>query len=297
MAQHAPRHTPLAACGMVIANEVLDCLSHHKIVSRRDGTPGVVFVVPVVRRRTSLDLTALVPGVHPGQDALARDDLPRWLAQTELRRRLCFEEVTLPLHVVPGLEDFLQRHYPEFFAGRRRFRPYFACPAIETMVRNVARLYHVSDILWIDYGDARAFHLGTPASRRVFAGPPRSGASVYRAPSTEDITFMVDFSVLVGAAHAAGLRVAFYGPQGALARRSGIVLDAAAVELICQYHALGWMLAITGVGPERDWRGVSLTWQRSHRRRPRIRQEARRAVAEFLGERRRNPFKLVVMQP
>jgi SAM-dependent MidA family methyltransferase len=297
LAQRAPRQLPLAACGMVVANEVLDCLSHHKIVSRSDDTPGVAFVVPEVPADPSLEGVPLMPGVRPGQHALPRAQLPHWLAQPAWRQRLRFEEVTLPLGVVPGLEDFLRRHYPEFFATRRKFRPYFACPAIETLVRNVSRLYDASDILWIDYGDTREFHLGTPASRRVFAGAPRSGASVYRAPGAEDITFMVDFSVLAEAAQRAGLRVVFYGPQGALAKRSGVVLDAAAVDLIVQYRALGWALAVAGVGPERAWRSATLTWKKHAGSRTRIRQDARSAVAEFLGERRRNNFKLMIMRP
>jgi len=297
LAQEAGRRLPLAACGMVVANEVLDCLSHHKIVSRRDGTPGVVFVVPRVRRDPSLVPTALAAAaVHPGHDAVPRAALAQWLARPHLLQRLRFEEVTLPLDVVPGLKAFLRRHYPEFFGAPRGFRPYFACPAIETLVRNAARLHDASEILWMDYGGTRDFHLDTPASRRLFAGAPRSRASVYRAPGTEDITFMVDFSVLADAGRAAGLRVAFYGPQGALARRSGVVLDAAAVELICQYRALGWVLAMAGVGPDREWRASSLTWQPAGRRRPPIRQDARRAIAEFLGKRGRSSFKLMIMR-
>ena len=50
LAQKAPRRLPLGPCGIVVANEVLDCLSHHQIVSRHDRTPGVVFVIPVLRR-------------------------------------------------------------------------------------------------------------------------------------------------------------------------------------------------------------------------------------------------------
>ena len=96
------------------------------------------------------------------------------------------------------------------------------------------------------------------------------------------------------AAERAGLRVKFYGPQGELARRSGVVLDAGAVELIVRYRALGWMLALVGVDPERDWRHTGLTWSKRRGSRVRLRDDAKRAVAEFLGQRRSN-FKLMIM--
>ena len=293
LAQAARRRAPLAACGVVFANEVLDCLSHHKIVSRYDKTPGVVFVAPrLAQGAPGTEKLQRVARVDWAGQALSGRALPAVLADAQRRPALRFEEIVLPLTVVPGLQEFLQRHYPEFFAGQR-FRPYFACPAIETLVGAAARLYDACDLLWIDYGDMREFHLGTPASRRVFAGPPRSGASVYRAPGLDDITFLVDFSVVDETARRAGLRVRYYGPQSELARRSGVRLDAEAVELIVQYRALGWMLALVGADAEREWRHTGLTWGPGQRR-VRLRDDAKRAVAEFLG-RRRSHFKLMIM--
>lgn len=96
------------------------------------------------------------------------------------------------------------------------------------------------------------------------------------------------------AAERAGLQVKFYGPQGELARRSGVALDPGAVEMIVQYRALGWMLALVGVDPEGDWRRTSLTWSERRASRVRLRDDAKRAVAEFLGQRRSN-FQLMIM--
>jgi SAM-dependent MidA family methyltransferase len=294
LAQGAPRRSPLGACGVVVANEVLDCLSHHQIVPRHDRTPGVIFVIPTLRPPAEVPPgVERVPGLRPGQWAVPAAHLPAVLADESLRGRLRFSEVALPLEVVPGLEDFLRRHYPEFFSDQK-FLPYFACPAIERLVAAVARLYDYGEILWIDYGDRRDFHLRTSPSRRVFAGPPRSGVSVYRAPGTDDITFLVDFSVVEEAAQRAGLQVKFYGPQGELARRSGVALDAGAVDLIVRYRALGWMLAVVGVDPERDWRHTGLTWGKRRGSRMRLRDDAKRAVHEFLGQRRSN-FKLMIL--
>jgi SAM-dependent MidA family methyltransferase len=295
LGERALRRMPLAPCGVVFANEVLDCLSHHKIVSRHDKIPGVVFVVPVVRSGAEPDGVPLVAGLRADQRAVARQYLSPLLAAAHGRERVSFEEVVLPLDVVPGLEEFLRRNYPELFSARR-FRPYFACPTMESLVCNVAGLYDACDILWIDYGDTREFHLGTPPGQRLFAGPPGSGASVYRAPGTEDITFMVDFSVLAEAAERAGLRVTFFGPQAELARRSGVVLGDGAVDQIVQYRMLGWMLALVGIGPERDWFHTGLTWGQRKTSRMSVRADTRRSMAEFLGQRRSN-FKLMIMRP
>jgi len=289
------RHMPLSPCGIVIANEVLDCLSHHKIVSRRDRTPGVVFVVPVVPSAVELDGVPLVRGWRLDERAVSYRDLPSLLAQPYWREQVLFEEVVLPLNTVAGLEAFLRRHYPEFFS-ERTFRPYFACPAIETLVANVAGLYDECEILWIDYGDTREFHLATPPSLRLFAGAPRSGASVYRAPGAVDITFMVDFSVLAAAAERSGLGVKFFGPQAELARRSDVVVDGTAVDEIVHYRMLGWLLTFLGAGPERDLPAHAGRLGNSRSSPGGIRTDTRRALAEFLGHRRSN-FKFMIMSP
>ena len=296
LSRHALRRVPLAHFGIVFANEVLDCLAHHTIVRQPDGTPGVVFIVPQLSasacpRRGSLET---VPGVGPADRAVPRAELAKVFGSARLRPYLTFQEVVLPVYLIPRLQTFLQRHYPEFFAGTPRFKPYFACPAIETLMRNTASLYWVSEMLWIDYGDLRNFHLSTPERRRVFAGPPRSGATVYRAPGLDDITFLVDFSVVGAAAEDAGLRVKFYGDQGALARRSGVALDRPARDLITRYRALGWMLAIVGVGPERAWRHAGFTWTPKTAKGGRLRADVNKAVAEFVGQRSSN-FRLMIL--
>ena len=293
LSRRAARGTPFARVGLVVANEVLDCLAHHKVVPLGDGTPGVVYVVPVLRgsRSDRARTFGPLPGLRPQDHAVPHAALAQVLADLQRQRRLRFKEVVLPVTVVPGLADFLWRHYPEFFQVRR-FKPYFACPEIEPLIHNTARLYATSEMLWIDYGDTRDFHLRTRPERRVFAGPPFSGASVYRAPGGDDITFLVDFSVVADAARRAGLGVKFFGGQGELARRSGVRLDRAARRLILEYRMLGWMLSVVGVGPERAWRHTGLTW--GNGRGGRVRDDVRKAVAEFCGERPTN-FKLMIL--
>lgn len=286
LSRQALRPLPLGHFGIVFANEVLDCLAHHKIVRRPDGTPGVVFVVPQLGASAQVERGTLktVPGIRPTDRAVPRTELPKVFDDVRLRRHLTFQEVVLPISAVPRLSAFLHRHYPEFFVATKRFQPYFACPAIAALMRNTAGLYWVSEMWWIDYGALRHFHLSTSERRRVFAGPPRSGATIYRAPGLDDITFLVDFSVVAAAAEDAGLRVKFYGGQGELARRSGVALDRSARDLITRYRTLGWMLAIVGVGPERAWRHTGLTWTSQTAKGGRLRTDVNKAVEEFLGK-------------
>jgi SAM-dependent MidA family methyltransferase len=261
------RRLRLGAHGFVVANEVLDCLAHHKIVRGSDGTARVVFVVPT----------------HGGR-ALERPALARLLGAGH-GVRVRYREIALPLDTVPGLRRFLARYCPERLAAAKPFAPYFACPDVPRLVRAAGHLYDAAEVVWIDYGDLRPFHLRTPAERRVFAGPPRSGRSLYDAPGHDDVTFMVDFSVVAEAARAAGLRVTYYGGQDGLARAGGVRLDAAAVDLVAQARALGWMLDVVGVGPERAWRQGGLTFTRHGARGGALRAGIARDVEEFLGRR------------
>jgi len=295
LSQRPARRTPFGDHGLVVANEVLDCLAHHKVVPRRDGRPGVAFVVPTLRGAApSKPWLRLVAGVRPEQRAVPRDQLARVLADERLRRQVDFEEVVLPIDTLPKLASFARRHYPEFFAPGK-FPPYFACPDIEQLVRNTARLYRHEEALWVDYGHTRVFHLTTSERRRVFAGPPRSGATIYRDPGRDDITFLVDFSVAGAAAERAGMEVAFYGGQAALACRSGVKLDEHARDLILRYRMLGWMLTVVGVGPERDWRHSGVTWNKRAGKGGRMRDDIRRGIDEFLGA-RPSIFKLMILR-
>jgi len=260
------RSLRLGRHGLVVANEVLDCLAHHKIVRGRDGVARVVFVVPT-RRGRPLDRRALARGLARGENGIR------------------YREIALPLAAVPGLTAFLARHCPERLFMPRACPPYFACPAMPALVRAGGRLYDHAETLWIDYGSLRPFHLRAPEHRRVFAGPPRSRRSVYDAPGRDDITFMVDFTVVARAARDAGLTCTYYGGQRRLAEAGGVRLGPADVERIAQARAAGWLLAFVGVGPERAWRRGGLTWSRHGARGGALRAGIARDVEEFLGRR------------
>jgi SAM-dependent MidA family methyltransferase len=266
----------LGGSGFVVANEVLDCLAHHQIVPGDDGIARVVFV-----------------SASLGGRALDRRGLARMLASAR-RDAVRYREVALPLAAVPGLTRFLARYCPERLAAPRPFPPYFACPEMPTLVRAVARLYDVSETLWIDYGDLRPFHLRAPAARRVFAGPPRSGRSVYDAPGRDDVTFMVDFSVVAAVARELGLAVTHWGGQSALATAGGVTIGPREIDLVAGTRALGWLLDVTGGrGPERAWRQGGLTW-RGRARGGALRAGIVRDVEEFLG-RRPSRFRMLAL--
>ncbi|MGH7789319.1 MAG: SAM-dependent methyltransferase [Candidatus Binatia bacterium] len=275
-AQRALRGTPFGPLGLVVANEVLDCLPHHKVIAQPGAAPAVAFVVP-----------------EEGGRALSRARLAARLA-TSVPPRLRYREVLVCSDRLPALRSFLRRHYPELDDVRRPAPPLFVCPRAATLLGNAARFYEAGEALWADYGETRPFHLRAAEPRKVFAGPPRSGASVFDRPGRDDITFMVDFSLAAAATAAAGWPVVFYGPQGELAQRSGVALDRAAVDLIVRHRALTWMLAVAGVDPESEWRRDAVGWSGgAPTRRVSVQGYAQRSVDEFVG-RRRTTFKVMI---
>lgn len=273
---------PRGRHGFVVANEVLDCLAHHKVVRGRDGVFRVAFV-----------------GAWRGSALLTPRQRNEALARGE---RLRITEHLLPVSEVRGLGRFLHRHYAD--AGLRRGPKappwvYFACPAAETFVKRCAALYADAEILLIDYGGDRDYHLHTPAGSRIAAGRPEDPrATPYRAPGRDDVTFLVDFSVAISAAKAAGLGVVAFDRQGALARLSGTRLGAAAEEDIIRHRSLAWLLAVAGVGPERRQRSTALSWSKTDargRRRKSLAREVREAIDGFLG-RRPDAFHLLLLR-
>jgi SAM-dependent MidA family methyltransferase len=278
LARRAPARLPFADCGLVFGNEVLDCFAPERVVPAADGRP----------RRTVVD--ARLDG-----RTLDRVRLARAMADPRRRRRVRFSQHLAALPASSPLTRFLRRHYPELFRRDGARLPYFATPQIEPFLANVRRLYRRSDALFIDYGDTRGYHLTAPETKRLVAGPPRSGHGLLDAPGQDDITVMVDFSVAMTAARRVGWRVVHYGPQGDLARLAGVSLDRKARALIVRSRALGWLLAFAGIGPERAWRWGGLTFDRRHARGGRLVDDVRKAADEFLG-RRPTPFRLLVLR-
>lgn len=274
----ATRVPRLGEAALVVANEVLDCLAHHKIVRPAGAEPAVTFVVPRL-----------------GTRAVPARDLDAVMTDPRRRARVRWHEVDLPLDVVPGLAAFCAAWVPELGVSRRARPAYFAAPEIPRLVANVGRLYRRSEMLWIDYGDTRAFHLRAPEARKVFAGPPRSGHGAYDHPGEDDVTFMVDFTVAMDAARAAGLRVLDYGPQARLLRGTGLRPNARTTDRILAYRAVEWMLALFGPGPEGAWRQGSLTWRGGRARGGRLRASVARDLETFLG-RRRSTFRVLVLR-
>ncbi len=283
------RPAPAGAAGIVIANEVLDCLAHHKVVRDPSGQFWVAFVGA---RRPGTRHARGIGRFYPARDwKRAASGFPRATRYTEL---------FVPAAHLPQLQAFLKRHYPPPRPPKRplpEWWVYYACPEIENFIRNAAHLYDRAEILLIDYGGLDGYHRRTPAEQRLRAGRPREHASPYRAPGHQDITFLVDFSVAIRAASAAGLTVEYYGPQAELLRRGRVRLGDRAVERILHLRVLRWLLAVLGAAPDAAQRRGALTWKPPGSAAPAqraLREEIRRAAAEFLG-RRPSRFRLLVL--
>jgi hypothetical protein len=276
-ARRLPHGVPFGAHGLIVANEVLDCLPHHKLMPQRNGEPAAAFVMPRLAGRN-----------------LDRRRLAAAMSSATRRRRVRFREVPVPIGRVPRLAAFVRRHHPDLLAGNgTRLAPYFACSRLPMLLGNTARFYRHADALWIDYGEQREFHRRTQESQRLFAGVPRSGAHIFDDPGRHDITFMVDFSAVMSTAREAGWSVAYYGPQSELARRAQVALDRDAIERIVRHRTLRWMLALAGVGPERSWQRAAVSWsQRPQPSRVPVRRYVEQSVREFLAQRTR--FKLLI---
>jgi SAM-dependent MidA family methyltransferase len=276
--RRAPQGVPFAERGLIIANEVLDCLPHEKILPRPGGFPAVAAVVPSL-----------------GGRSLDRARLAAAMADPRRRQRVRFREATVPLSRLPALATYAERRYPELFSRRPPRLPHFACPRFDTLMRSTATFYERADALWIDYGAERDFHRRAPEARRLFAGAPRSGRGVYDDPGRDDITFLVDFTAVVDAARDAGWAVAYYGPQAALARLGKVALDRAATELVIRHRALRWMLALAGVGPEQSWQRPAVTWSSAPATgRVPVRRYVEQSVREFRDG--QSLFKLLVLR-
>jgi hypothetical protein len=229
-----------------------------------------------------------------GRRPLTPAGLAAAMTDARERRRVRFREVARPLAELPALARFVDRYYPELRQRRGGAPPVFVAPRVATLLANTARCYRRADALWVDYGDERRFHLRAPETRKAFAGPPRSGRSVYDAPGADDITFMVDFTLAAAAAREAGWRVACYGPQAELARLSGVRVDERTLDEIVRQRALVWMLALAGVGAERGWRSGAMGFGGGGDTEP-VRRYVERSLREF-RRRRGATFKLLLLR-
>lgn len=276
LAQRA-QPTGFGDAGLIVANEVLDCLPHHRLTHPAAGGGAVTHVAAALHGRSLTDAA-----------------LARAMTSPTHRRRVRFRSVAVPLERLPALAAFVRRYYDDWLRRSPGGPPLFVAPRVPSLMRNTAGLYRRADALWIDYGAARRFHLTAAEERKAFAGPPRSGRGIYDRPGQDDITFMVDFTLAAAAARDAGWTVVAHAPQGELARMGGVRLDDTAIEAMVRQRALVWMLALAGIGPERAWRRGAVAWsgRRVSGQLP-VQAYVRQTVREFL-RRRGARFQLLV---
>lgn len=250
------------AAGFVIANEVLDCLPHERIVGADDREARATWVT----RRGAQKTWRFVP--HEG-----------------------------PVAECPTLAAFLERFRPEILGrdarprdrratGARRSLVYFACPVLVPFLGNVAALYGEAEIWLIDYGRTDLHRRGVERGK-VWIGPPHRGrapdpARIFAHPGCEDISFLVDFEVVARVAEAAGLDVELLDAQGALAERAGVEVGNEVCEEIVRQRVMRWCLSLIGAaGAAGRWSGAIGFGRRGIP----LRDDVSRALAEFRGER------------
>jgi hypothetical protein len=198
---------------------------------------------------------------------------------------------------LPAPHDFIDRYYPELRALGAGAPPVFVAPRIPTSARRTPRAPHQhADALWIDYGDERRSCICAPgrARRSRVRRAPGAASTMRRAPTTS--RSWSTSPLAADAARNAGWRLACYGPQAELARLSGVRVDAGAVDEIVQQRALVWMLALAGVGAERDWRrgAIGFRGDPTAGAEP-VRRYAERSLREF-NRGARATFKLLLLR-
>ncbi len=179
---------PPDAVGCVVANELVDALPVH-VVEARDGALSEVYVDATPAR--------LVERLGP----LSRPDLAGYL-----------DHYRIPW-----------RHYPSGWRAE-------CCLEASGWMRAVAGLFARGFVLTLDYGDT---------ARRLYTAERRRGTLMAYAhhqlgerplanPGRQDLTAHVNFSALVEAGRAAGLRTAGFTTQRDFLERLGIRAEAEA---------------------------------------------------------------------
>ncbi len=183
--------------GAIVANELLDALTHECLRVDADGQ--------VVR-------------VHVSETPAGRGELEVPLAWG------WFDAAGRPGPVPDELTAYLDRVLPMVEQVRDTGDPpadlYWA-PALPTLIANLAdvltRPGSLGVAIFIDYGDATIDGIDSDDSRlRVYGADQVHGRDPYRSPGSNDLTWDVDFGEVGRLARRHGLRVRFAGPQAAL---------------------------------------------------------------------------------
>lgn len=239
--------------GVIVSNELLDCLSTHKIAWRDDAAIEIAFVVPSLARTEWSRLEGTVPApsrdlVRRGHEAIRRDlleaadrdrvyldkaafanlldalrDRPDYEATVS---RLRVEEVYVPVSVVPEVADHVRRYARDYAHGTRGSVAYVNLGA-EKLVRDASAALRAGYVLTIDYGFGWRGTLANDVEHlRIYGAGAKAGAvNPYDAPTLHDITTDVNFGHLAAEGELVALEARYFGPQRSMRAGTSVGLE------------------------------------------------------------------------
>lgn len=195
--------------GVILSNELLDVFGVHKVILSESGSAEVAFVAPFlsqkawnqIRSRVPLAVrenigsddrainNALFAGRHQTVTYLSRDTLVALLESItaskdyfSLVQSIAFQEIYLPVHVIPELAEHLQRYahtYASELASRAKGIVTYVNLGAEKFIRGAGAALSAGYVITIDYGSSWDGIMAPdqPHLRTYGPGPQRSVSS------------------------------------------------------------------------------------------------------------------------
>jgi SAM-dependent MidA family methyltransferase len=251
--------------GVVLSNELPDAFSVHKIIVSADGTAEVAYVVPKLPAANWQTIRPLLPA--DAVKAIEQDDVTvekRFFSTTPdvyltrasfvavlenlltskeydaTSNAMKFQEVYIPVSLVPEVADHLRRYAP-FYANvlardPRGFVNYINLGA-ESFISGTAAVLKAGYMLTIDYGSTWEGILAQDSYPhfRSYGAAQKEGTHLapneidtyapYVGPTLNDMTTDVNFSLLAAEGELVGLKPLYFGSQGALHAGTSVSLD------------------------------------------------------------------------
>lgn len=250
--------------GVVLSNELPDCFSVHKALVNPNGVAEIAYAAPYFRadewpaiarsltpagrELASNDAEAIQKNLFTSPDGqaapgskdrfyLSRNALntvleaiaPRASFGAEISR-LEFQEIYVPVTVLPEVADYFQR-YGNAYANRLARTGAGLVTYVNLgegkFIQGSGAALEAGYVMTIDYGanwdgilDLDFDHL-----RMYGPGAAESRANPYQYPTLNDMTTDANFSHIAEEGAAAGLRPVYFGPQHALQLGTPIKLD------------------------------------------------------------------------
>jgi SAM-dependent MidA family methyltransferase len=282
---------PRSLKGVVLSNELPDCFSVHKVVLSPNGVAELVYVAPyfledewpaiarnvpsAARELVEKDAAAIQKNLFTaanGQPAsgtknhfyLSRAALNAVLDAIGQRttyeieiRRLQFQEIYVPVSVVPDVADYFQR-YANAYANRLARTGQGLVTYVNLgegkFIRGAGAALEAGYVITIDYGDSWEGILDLQFDHLRMYGPgaAESRANPYQYPTLNDMTTDANFSHIAEEGAAAALRPLYFGPQHAIQLSTPIKLDPVPPERSVTEH---------DILEFKEWAGLFRSWE------------------------------------